>query len=221
MIYFDRHEDSNDPMINRTDLMNYRKNLPSEREFWSIVEWDISTMDDDWLKTGMDLGLIGDAILIDGNQNDNFNRYENIYNDCIGQKHKIFKVDHIWSGLEYQGWLNDSAQSRIFQPIWDVIGWQPLRKKFVKKAPFIVDFDLDYFMGNFLDGMIPWPENIMYDLLNKHTYHQITSLEFLKILFEQADFITIARETDHCGSISNNNLIYQNVSNIVFNGELK
>lgn len=33
------------------------------RNFWSFVECDLSGLDDDWLLTGMELGLINDAAL--------------------------------------------------------------------------------------------------------------------------------------------------------------
>lgn len=62
LVYFDYHDDAINPTSPAATRTGYRQNMPSVRDFWQFVEWEVSSGDDDWLKTGMDVGLIQDAL---------------------------------------------------------------------------------------------------------------------------------------------------------------
>lgn len=76
LVYFDYHADararSEDAAI-QAQLHQFRGNLPQARDFWSFVEFDAATDDGDWLKLGMELGLIRDALVVRCVQDDGLN----------------------------------------------------------------------------------------------------------------------------------------------------
>lgn len=225
LIYFDKHDDGKNPISDPNKIKDYRKVLPSEQEFWSFTEWEISPMDDDWIKTGMELGLIGDAILIGCHNPFNFGDFSNQYIDHMGIKHNIYNVGTIWSGLSFQGWLTDQAQTYKYSPIWDLIGLDEHENFHLsqekKKTKFIVDFDLDCFTTNLEGFTIPFPKEIFYKLFETYNnYSNIKPADFLINLISESEFVTIARESDFCGGIQNNSIIFNNINEVIFENQL-
>lgn len=225
LLYFDKHDDGKDPVSDINTLKKYRGNLPDEKEFWSFVEWEISCLDDDWIKTGMELGLIGDAILIGCPDPINFTEFSNSYKDHLGMEHIIYNVGTIWGGLAYQGWLTDTAQKQKFAPVWDLIGLVDNTcmelDSTKKKTKFVVDFDLDCFTTKLEEFTIPYPLEYFYKLFESPSqYCHIKPSDVVIDLIKEAEFVTVARESDYCGSIQNNNIIFENVNEVIFRNSL-
>lgn len=225
LVYFDKHDDGKGPMVSIDRLKSIRNRKIDQKEMWDFVEWEISTQDDDWLKVGMELGLIGDAILIGCNEASNFRDFRNTYIDHLSKEHLIFKVSHIWNGLSHQGWLVDRAQESKYSEIWDLLGIE--NNSYIsinaekQKTKVILDFDLDCFTTKFLEDTLPWP----YEYFNKYfrspcgrNYYR--PKEFTDMLLRTVEFITIARETDYCGSFHNNALIFDSINDIIFDNKL-
>jgi hypothetical protein len=225
LVYFDKHDDGKDSTVPIDRIKQVRNNVNNLKEMWSFVEWELSTQDDDWLKVGMELGLIGDAILLGCNDASNFEDFRNIYKDHLGVEHLIFNVGHIWSGLSHQGWLVDRAQRNKYSEIWDLLGIENNQRISIdpekQKTKVILDFDLDCFTTSFLEDTLPW----QYEYFKKYFYKPCgrdynRPKEFIDKLIRTSEFITIARETDYCGSFQNNAQIFDSVNDIIFDNEL-
>lgn len=225
VIYFDRHDDGRTPVADMNLLRKYRNQMPTEKEFWSFVEWNLDPQDGDWIKTGMELGLIGDAILLGCSDPANFDEFSNEYLDHLGTMHNIYNVGTIWGGLSYQGWLTDVAQQEKYSPVWELLGLEDHLlfniDKDKMKTKFILDFDLDCFTTKLENYTIAWPIEYFDKLFNDFEGKcEIKPREFLVGVIQKAEFITIARETSFCGGIENNNLILESLNSVLFDGQL-
>jgi hypothetical protein len=91
LVYFDHHDDAC-KLGKRSDLLDKigvdNMNNATNKQFWSFVEFDLGTMDDDWLLTGMELDLIKDAILIGAEDDSNMRRLHGNYISEDGTSHK-------------------------------------------------------------------------------------------------------------------------------------
>jgi hypothetical protein len=65
-------------------------------------------IDDDWIKAGMELGLIDNVVLwgVDFEHRTD----ENMYSDAIGRFHEIYTIGALNNELGYQGDLPDLAR---------------------------------------------------------------------------------------------------------------
>lgn len=230
LVYFDYHADDKPPLNNQpvqTLLKQYRKLLPPEREFWSFVEWDCDTMDGDWLKVGMEVGLIHDAIVVGCHTSDSAKEADNQYKDHTGQIHHIYNLGHLWDG-----WLDDAAKSAVYSGAWELLGWKLTQGKFdfdtvgELPKPLALDFDLDCFSVPGPEGEkrhIPWPTEAMFNLFSRPLPHSATKLtcgKFLQALAERASLITIARESDYCGGFQASAGLLHALDAMLFNGDL-
>jgi hypothetical protein len=230
LVYFDYHDDAHPPIAPEPLRIQYANNLPGEEEFWQFVEWRLSTDDGDWLKTGMDVGLIQDALLIGGVSMDNIVG-ANTYQDVNHVDHHIRSVPHIWEGLDANGRLVDGAQAAALQPIRDMIGWglHNGHAGFLTERddvpPFVLDFDLDCFTTLGAIGHIPWPDYRYNELVTRTFDHGVVPesykpVDFFQRLSSFAEFITIARETPYCGGYRGSEQILQWLDLLLFRGRL-
>lgn len=225
LVYFDKHDDGRDPIVSIEKLKRIRKEKPDLKKMWSFIEWELSPLDDDWLKVGMELGLIGDAILIGCTSADNFKDFRNSYRDHLGEEHLIFKVGHIWDGLLQKGWLVDRAQKSKYCEIWNLLGIENNPRISInserQKTKVILDFDLDCFTTYFQEDILPWPyEYFKKYFIKPYGKNYNRAKEFTDKLIRTAEFITIARESDYCGSFHNNAMILDSVNDIIFDNGL-
>ncbi len=219
-MYFDFHDDAKPPLAQIPRIAGLRNKPPSLREFWDFVEWELAPGDDDWLQTGMELGLIGDAVLIGAECSPNVPDFRLEIEDHTSTKHHLFSVGHVWDGLSDHGWLTDLARTEELKPIWDILGWQPFgssggfdRKS--RSSSLITDFDLDCFRIDLLGQNIPWPRNKTSQFFNE-SHRILTAKEFLRDLFKQSSCITIARESYGCGSIQEANILFNSIVEVIF-----
>jgi hypothetical protein len=230
LVYFDYHADDKPPLNNhpmQTLLKQYRKQLPAEREFWSFVEWDCDTLDGDWLKVGMEIGLIQNALVVGCQSDGTATEEDNQYKDHTGQNHHIYNFGHLWDR-----WLNDAAKAANYSDAWDLLGWKLSQGKFDFDAangpplPLILDFDLDCFSVPGPEGEqrhIPWPTDTLFELFTRPLPHWTAGLNygrFLQALAERASLITIARESAYCGGFQASARLLRDLDMLLFSGLL-
>jgi hypothetical protein len=216
LVYFDRHDDAKPPIAPISDLQKLRTNPPTVEDFWSFVEWKLSGMDDDWLLAGMEMGLIGDAILIGGEITINIPNGGLKYTDCHAVEHRVYSQSHIWDGLHPHGWLRDLARDYELKTIWDVMGWKPDSyigrfDRTKNSRSLVVDFDLDCFTVDIYDQHMPWPRQKIVEFFSRGIGDHFTAKTFVHELIKQASLVTVARESDGCGSIQEANELFNSI----------
>lgn len=233
LVMFDYHDDMVSPprLVTPAQLANMRPNLGTmrQRDFWSFVEWECSTADDDWVTVGMELGFIGNVIVIGARHRPNIEHLSNhreygIYNDASGDSHLVASVGHIWSGLGHQGWLSDWARSSDLKPIWDVLGWKPFEFTGDEPLPILVDFDLDCFTyeGPADRPVRPWSAADFIEPFEEEvSLSGWTAKSFVSELMGESPFIGIARESPFCGGLGASDAVLRNLDLLFFNGELR
>lgn len=108
LITFDRHDDAKSIHSDTEEILNelVKLNLSelSSRDFKSFVEFDISENDDDWVRIGMEMGLINNILNIGCEENFNISDWKgNTYESKSGKKHLGFVIGHLYSELNPHG----------------------------------------------------------------------------------------------------------------------
>lgn len=195
LIFFDYHDDALQP--NRKVLSKLHRISISEkcfRDFWNVIEFDLSHEDDDWLWAGMDCGLIKHAFRVAGKEDTN-----------IKKLNEAFKGKHIMVPLEWD----------------DIKGFVDEYSKLPedKNIPFVLDFDLDCFSTDEspLGRQQAWSDS---DFEN-HFEKNPTTVIALKELIRYAEIITICREPGCCGGIGESNKILHCLDQYLFEGKLQ
>ncbi len=219
LVFFDMHDDALPSMpladiltcmgIDSVDQMN-------ERALWSFTEFDLSGGDDNWLRTGMELGLINDAIVIGQEENDNIlDRHEH-YVTSDGRTHQLHDIPHLDTCLCDRSILTDPILVQPwYQEVRSIIGYD-METRFVEDEvqPFVLDFDLDCFTGVIADTYLAWPESIF----RKKYVDNWLSNGLLRQLIDTAKFITICREPSCCGGFGESNKILSYLDRYFFEG---
>lgn len=224
LVYHDLHDDCFSPSPSAMKIIrDFQKTWPGLREFWSFVEWDLGREDHDWLIAGMELGLIGDAILIGGEEVREIENREPTHTDSLGRAHHLFSVGHVYSGLGHHGWLTDFAAPERFRRCWSALGWNGRRFEGDLPAPLVVDFDLDCFTIAAPGARrIAWPLEIMEELFRTSgapdTHYDARS--FLRWLMSRAAFVTICRESRYCGGSKQAQRVLEQLDRLIFNSEI-
>lgn len=156
LVYFDYHDDCVVPSdISVQERLNTFggadiKNVSSE-QFWSYTEFKLSSLDDDWLSAAMDFNLIGNAVCV-GIEKDN-----NVLslNQRFNGSHSLFTMNHLDWEIENRGKLgdtfNETGENAYLRKLFQ------FNTKGTFEYPFILDFDLDCFSTDCLDRTIAWP----------------------------------------------------------------
>ena len=220
LIYFDLHDDAC-WLAHKSDLLDHigvtDLSHVTSKQFWSFVEFDLGTMDDDWLLTGMELDLIKDAILIGQKRNHHIKDMDGCYKSEDGIEHKLYSILHLTQSLDGRGCLGDSQiVEPYFQNVRDIIQYHNNKFDNVGVIPFVLDFDLDCFTTECQGKTYAWPEDIF-----RNEFVQSHNVEyFMSCLFDRATFITICREPDCCGGIGESNKILNYLDRYFFEGVL-
>lgn len=225
VISFDHHDDA----VSLTEdqkrrICSLRDSLANERDnglMWQFVEFELSGMDDDWVRAGMEFGLIKHYIGFGHDEVDARNienGYENYFSsDQVN--HHIYSNGHPKWELGNRGVLGDHFYSwqQKQQDIMDDLHFHNGRFENNPVMPFVLDIDLDCFACECEDHIMAWPEDIFIEryVNDPHT------LCFIKSLISRATFITICRETGCCGGIGEANRILEMIDTYWFDGELK
>lgn len=217
LIYFDYHDDciaTDTPTIE--ERLGHLGNIPFDQMespmVWSYGEFTLSTNDDDWLTAAMDLDLVGDAVVVGVERDQNIvslnARYEH-----AEIRHHLYKLEHLHTATGNRGQLEDMIHADEEH--------QYLRRLFAYKTdpencPFVLDFDLDCFSTECCGKTMAWPEDIFCEryVKNERVKHLMDSL------INRASLITICREPDYCGGLGESHKILTYLDRYYFGGQL-
>jgi len=227
IIIFDAHHDASDPICPE-DIRELRKSGFDTSDLIDLCKNKLKKMDDDWLKAGMELGLIDDVVIFGV---DNYFDKEKLreYEDHCGVKHRIEMIQSIISELsDNQGDLNDLARSKELCGLWDILGWEYSPEHGFMfsddKKSILLDIDLDCFAVFWREYHFPWPHEVFENEFFRPSQHSTTSgwnaAKFLEEFISRAALITIAEEPDFCGGIEKSNIIFDRVNKYLFQKRL-
>lgn len=220
LVYFDLHDDAC-PVPPKSELLKKigvaDLSEATDKQFWSLVEFDLGVMDDDWLLGGMELGLINNAILIGQEKNHNIQELKSPYTSEDGVEHEVYSISHLSHSLGCRGCLGDNIfKEPYYENVRDIMQFHNKRFDGDAIKPFVLDFDLDCFTTECREKTYAWPEQIF----RNEFYDNIKVRLFMSTLIERASFITICREPDCCGGIGEANKILNYLDRYFFDGAL-
>lgn len=231
LVMFDAHHDALPPQGGCMDLIRQiRASGPTVDSLLQLCEVDdgLRKTDDDWVLAGMELGLIGDAVVfgVKGySDRDVHDLWE--FADHAGTIHHLRLVGLPGRELGYQGVLGDLSQREVVQSIWDILGWKMIdgRFQFVEGRPKIaLDIDLDCFVVDWNGYLFPWPDEVFeHEFLRESMYwstQQQSGLAFLQVLIEKAGSLTIAREPHYCGGHEKTDEVFRKLNRHLFGGNI-
>lgn len=225
VISFDHHDDAVvliDGQKNRINSL--KESFDAERNdglLWQFVEFELSSLDDDWVRAGMELGLIKHYIGF-GHDSIDARNIENGYENYISTdqlNHHIFSNGHLKRELGNRGVLGDHfyANEQKQQDLMADLQFHNGRFDNAPVIPFVLDIDLDCFSCECEDHTMAWPE----DVFVERYINEPHTLYFIKNLISRASFITICRESGCCGGIGEANRILELLDYYWFDGALK
>lgn len=223
LIFFDYHDDACEN-VQKSELLKKigAKKLEdaTDKQFWSFVEFDLGTMDDDWLLTGMELDLIKDAIVIGAEQDHNIGLFRGRpYISENKTEHELYNIPHLSSSLDGRGCLGDTIlKEPYYQRVRNIMQYNTdnNRRFETNIYPFVLDFDLDCFSAEYKNIMMSWPEQIF----SNEYGHGTKAFDFIYNLIDRASFITICKESGCCGGIGEANKILGYLDRYFFDGAL-
>lgn len=220
-VLFDRHHDALEPMC-MEKIRKMRKLGFSTAELIELCRTDLRKTDDDWLLTGMHLGLIGNVILFGHEPADSLDFPLQI-EDCAGGTHRYDSLYLPCSELEYQGSLSDYARMMELRPVWETLGWEIKPKdrfRFHGRQRIVLDIDLQCFALQYREYVFPWPERIFEkEFLTPSKYSTVrgvTAQQFVQEMAGTAGILTIAKETNFCGGVADADWILEKVLQYAF-----
>ncbi|RQO40164.1 hypothetical protein DBR39_04225 [Chryseobacterium sp. KBW03] len=225
IILFDNHDDFCKPNESALETIKiFNENEPSIREFWTFTEFDLRALDDDWIKTGMELGLIENVFLFNSTESSLgfLTAYETIK---FGTK-KLYNLGYIWDAISNKGCLNDIIKEDDFGEFWDDFGWinEDGQFYFEPKNKFIIDFDLDCFSTEILDKRVAIPAEILDEKLIKeyrrdnHSFY--SSQELIIEMIQKSELTTMCFENQFCGGFAESLKIFNYINNTFFENKI-
>ena len=225
IIMFDNHDDFLSPKEDTIKKITEFLKNPDSKSLNQIVEFDLRPLDDDWVKAGMELGLINNVFLFNSDES-RIDFKEKYVTKNFGTKY-LYNLGDVWAALGYHGLLNDPIKKDYFKDLWEDFGWQLKERKFnfVKnRRKFVFDIDLDCFSTRIMDKTIAIPEEIIIEKLTEYSnpsfHHYYNSQQFMKRLIKDAEMVTICYENGSCGGIRESHKIFNMVDEVLFDNEI-
>lgn len=225
IILFDNHDDACKPAEEALNkIEHFIREEPDMRQFWDFTEFDLRGLDDDWIKAGMELGLINHVFLFNATES-GISFVEAYKTMHFGEK-RIYNLGYLWDALSHEGCLDDMSRRSKFNQLWDDFGWdynaEVGKFRFEPTCNFIVDIDLDCFSTLILDQRIAMPEQILVTKFVSHAnIEQFSSLdEFVTHLIEKSVVTTICFEQGYCGGFRQAFYIFQVLDQLFFENQL-
>ena len=203
VIMFDAHDDAIEPACIQT-IADFRNKGLTTQAIIDLCHHHLKELDDDWVKAGMELGLIRDIVIF-GVEERSGSFGSQTYTDHLGDKHKIRLAKFPNRGsLGFKRELSDVDRSYAHQDLWDLLGWvYETGKGFdfaAGREKVLLDFDLDCFLMIWKGYYFSWADKVFEgELLNESNYHSTdgwSGQKFIHGLIKKAGLITIARETE-------------------------
>lgn len=220
IVTFDAHDDAADCELHSEMLKHIGvRSLKdaTEKQFGAFVDFDIRNDDGNWLSVACELDLINNSCTIGNRCVYNIEQRHNQYVSESGKQHHMFELsEDIEAEIGARGKLGDLAKTEEYKEIRAFFDCS--HEKYIgdQMAPFILDFDLDFFTISLDDDLIAWPSKIWQ---KKFGYYSKGKL-FIDSLINKAEVITICREPDYCGSIGESNKILEMLDTYFFKHQL-
>jgi len=230
LVTFDAHHDTLDPTYScKKDILRIRKLGITFDEIVHLCQEKLRKFNDDWIKVGMELGLIGDAVIFWAGDEPNNGNLENLkeFKDQQGNIHKIKLLGLPGTELKCQGDLSDTARWESLSELWKILGWQ-YKSQFSfaeDERKILLDLDLDFFIVRWKGCYrFPWPDEVFKKEFLVQSKYQSGSLwtgkDFLDGLMNKAALITIAKEPHFCGGKIKANQVLGKVNHFLFDNKL-
>lgn len=228
LIGFDFHHDTCSPSDAALEKLSKFKGSVELETFVKFVDEELKKNDDDWIKAGMELGIIDNAIIFGVKQT--IQNRVSVYTDQGGKEHKIVLL-HQTPGemFSFKGGLSDLALDYEFADIWQILGWKldASTKKFSLNETsqnYWLNIDLDCFIIDWESYTFPWEEIVFNDRFKKDESYGAakgwTGVKFIEEVLKKANLLTICTEPGCCGGINNSQIILERVNKYMFNNEM-
>lgn len=229
LISFDHHFDGLEPLeIDAIKLLV--ENGSNIDNTIKLVKDNLSQNHDEWIKAGMELELIKDAVILGVSlENRDIKNLVETYEDLHNNGHSIGLLDHPGRLLDNQGELSDIFKRNKYQAIWDLLNWHPVGINgftfHSDPLPIILDIDLDSFCIHWEEFIIPFPEEVFdryyYVPSTYRTTKGWSGKRFFDKLIERAAFISIALEPNCCGGREKSIEVLNRINKMLFDNKLQ
>lgn len=228
VVMMDRHHDGLAPR--KAETMDAIRRLRAEGiTYPALIEFTrdaLSSLDDDWLRAGMELGMFTDAVVFGVEEDLGENPFSFV--DHLGQEHRIWTNRGLpGECFGHQGNLSDLARSYALEALWDLLDWEMRAEGFGFKQgaeTVLVSLDLDAFVMPWEDFTFAWRTEVWASrFLDSSTYGTASGWSgkrFTQALLKRAGMLTIAREPKHCGEEVEMQQVFDDLNRFVFDGAL-
>lgn len=226
IISFDFHDDcvESKPYPELCKCMNVNSiDEATAKDFFSFVEFDLSPLDNDWVKTAMEFSFIKNYVNVGGRQLDNINKNPT-YVSADNVIHDFHILDHLDFELSPKGKLGSDdyeANSKI-REIFRFNQFKENANEFsVGNTPLLIDFDLDCFSSEVMarsETNVPWNEKLFKHLY--YGYYDTFVNQFMQCLFDRSIVITICTEPEYCGGYQESSQIFGYLNKYFFDEKL-
>lgn len=229
LVMFDRHDDCKAPSPRALQRAAELRQSGTERAVHEFVEWDLSPLDDDWVRASFELGILSHVILIGAEHHSNTEARRTTFTDSGGSEHIVWRIGHLWDALDHRGDLSDFARHAELQELWRALEWPPRGYReeppdqTTSDTPIVLDFDLDCFSGTIGDHHMAWPPELIHACFNRRPRGGLqgsSALEFLEHIESRVKLRTIARESQCCGGTRESQGILETLDAVLWHGEL-
>ncbi len=223
LVMFDAHDDGREILQKAKEFIKEEYDKLTTQKVINICRDHLYKLDGDWVKAGMEMGIISNAIVFGVHRHNN----EGDYTDHRGNLHYLKSLESPGAELNNGRKLGDLCNRIPNKKIWDDLNWVHLNQKGFEfkrsDEKFLLDIDLDCFAINWNGYYLPWPEEVYRGEFYKKSDNHIpwTGKRFFDGLVKQAGLLTIAMEPNHCGGDEKANIILNDINKFLFDDRLK
>ena len=229
VIGFDRHPDALMPACGAEPLAGVRREGNYSHDvFVPVVRDRLSPRDDDWVRAGMELGIVGDMASFGSIPDDE--RDENvgdatIHCDTDGAEHRLYRLGRPHHELSFKGAFADGDHPTVRAGMWERLGWNRAGHAFTPPSgPYVLDLDLDYWTISWDTYTFPFPPDVFAGEFGADCQSPGTDPYPVKNFFDRlvagAVLVTIATEPGFCGGADHAQTILEQVDRYLFDGRL-
>lgn len=222
LVTFDRHTDALRPR-HYVKLQSHKPYDLSIDSVIAICNSALSTIDDDWITAGMELGILSDAVILGVQETFHLDDLEEFV-DSTGTKHALYFPGLPGGELQFKGELSDVVRDSEVEPLWKLLHWSPPRGESNGFAPtrpkFALDFDLDCFVMAWSHYLLPWLDEVwqkeFFEISDYWSTKGVSGATWLRDLRAAAGLLTISTEPDYCGGDAKASQIFNDLNRHLF-----